>query len=86
MDESGLKGYNYATWYGLWFPAATPVEYANRIRGEVTKAFNDAELKRKFVEDGLIPVGSTGPEFQKIIADEIDYHRNLVARIGLVPQ
>jgi tripartite-type tricarboxylate transporter receptor subunit TctC len=86
MDESGLKGYTYATWYGLWFPAGTPAEYVTRLRGEVTKAFNDAELKRKFVEEGLIPVGSTAQEFAKIIVDEIDYHRNLVARIGLVPQ
>jgi tripartite-type tricarboxylate transporter receptor subunit TctC len=86
MDESGLKGYTYSTWYGLWLPGGAPVEYGNRIRNEVTKAFADAELKRKFVEEGLLPVGSTSQEFAKIIVDEIDYHRKLVAKIGLVPQ
>jgi tripartite-type tricarboxylate transporter receptor subunit TctC len=86
MDESGLKGYSCATWYGLWFPAGTPPEYATRIRAEVKKAFNDGELKRKFVEEGLVPAGLDGQEFAKIIVDEIDYHRKLVAKIGLVPQ
>ncbi len=86
IDEAGLKGYSYAIWYGLWFPADAPAEYVARIRTEVVKAFEDPELKRRFAEQGFVPVGSTPQEFVKTIVDEIALHRKLAARMGLKPQ
>ena len=86
MDEAGFKGYTYSAWYGLWFPAGTPAEYGARIRAEAVKALDDAETKRKFVEEGLIPVASTPQEFGKAILDELEFNRRLVARMGLTPQ
>lgn len=86
MDESGVKGYTYSAWYGLWFPAGAPTEYVARIRSEAVKALQDPETKRKFVEEGLIPIGSTPQEFSKAVLDEIELNRRLVERIGLKPQ
>ena len=87
MDEAGVKkGYIYALWYGLWFPAGTPTEYVTRIRAEVAKAFEDPATKRRFVEKGLLPVASTPQEFGKTIFDDIEFNRRLVAKIGLTPQ
>ena len=86
MDEAGLKGYRYVPWYGMWFPAGAPAEYVTRVRAEVVKAFEDPETKRMFAEQGLVPVASTPQEFSKTIVDEIEFHRRLVARIGLTPQ
>ena len=86
IDEAGLKGYKYVVWYGLWFPAGAPTEYVTRIRAEVVKAFEDPEMKRTFAEQGFVPVASTPQEFSKTIVEEIEFHRRLVARIGLTPQ
>ena len=57
-----------------------------RIRSETAKALEDPETKRKFVEEGLIPIASTPQEFGKAILDEIALNRRLVERIGLKPQ
>ena len=86
IDEAGVRGYKYVIWYGLWFPAAAPTEYVTRIRAEVVKALEDPEIKRTFSDQGLIPVASTPQEFSKTILEEIEFHRGLVARIGLTPQ
>jgi len=86
MDEAGIKGYTYAAWYGMWFPAGAPAEYVTRIRGEVAKALDDPATRRTLTEQGLIPVASTPPEFAKAILDELEANRRLVARIGLAPQ
>ena len=86
IDESGVKGYKYAPFYGLWFPAGTPQEHVNRMRGEVVKALADPEVKRAFADQGFVTVGSTPAEFAKIIVDELEFHKKLVARIGLEPQ
>lgn len=86
IDEAGLKGYKYVPWYGMWFPAGVPAEYVTRIRAEVVKALEDPEMKRAFAGQGTIPVASTPQEFSKTIAEEIEFHRQLGARIGLTPQ
>ena len=86
IDESGLKGYKYAPWYGLWFPAGVSQEHVTRIRNEVAKALADAEVSRAFSEQGFVPVGSTPAEFAKAIVDELEFNRRLVAKIGLVPE
>jgi tripartite-type tricarboxylate transporter receptor subunit TctC len=86
MDEAGIKGYTYAAWYGLWFPAGIPAEYVTRIRTEVARALDDPGTRRILTEQGLIPVASTPQEFAKAIFEELDTNRRLVARIGLAPQ
>jgi tripartite-type tricarboxylate transporter receptor subunit TctC len=85
MDEAGIKGYTYAAWYGLWFPAGVPAEYVARIRTEVGKALDDPGTRRTLTEQGLVPVASTPQEFGKAILDELEANRRLVARIGLTP-
>ena len=86
IAESGLKGYAYLVWYGLWFPAGVPADYVTRIRAEVIKAFEDAGTERRFVEEGLIPVVSTPQEFSQTIVEGIELHRRLAARMGLTAQ
>ena len=86
IDEAGLKGYTYILWYGMWFPAGTPAEYGARIRAETAKAFEDPATKRTFAEQGLVAVMVGPQEFAKLIADDIEFNRQLVARIGLTPQ
>ena len=86
MEEAGVRDCVYAAWYGFWFPAGTPVEYITRFHAETVKAFEDAAIRRKFTDEGLIPVGAAPLEFSRVIAADIDFHRRLVARIGLQKQ
>jgi tripartite-type tricarboxylate transporter receptor subunit TctC len=86
MHEAGLKGYTYVPWYGMWFPAGALPEHVSRLRDEVSKAFQDADVGRRFADRGLDAAFTTSQEFAKTVVDDIDYHRKLAARIGLVPQ
>jgi len=86
LDESGVKGYSYIPFYGLWFPARTPVQYVTRIQKETAKALEDKEIKRAFADQGFVPVGSTSAEFSKVILEQIATNRNLAAKIGLTPE
>jgi tripartite-type tricarboxylate transporter receptor subunit TctC len=86
VDEAGVKGYVFVPWYGFWFPAATPNQYVNRIRSEMVKAMDDAEIKRAFAQQGFAPASSTPAEFSKTIIAEIDANKRLAAKIGLTPE
>ena len=37
MQEAGLKGYVYTTWYGLWAPARTPDTIVSRLNAATAK-------------------------------------------------
>ena len=86
VDEAGVKGYVFVPWYGFWFPAGTPNQYVNRIRSEMVKAMDDAEMKRAFAQQGFAPASSTPAEFAKTIIAEIDANKRLAAKIGLTPE
>ena len=86
IDEAGVKGYFNAAWYGFWFPAATPGEYVARINAEVVKSLDDPATRRKFMDEGLVPVGSSPQAFADAIAEELDMNRKLVATLGITPQ
>jgi tripartite-type tricarboxylate transporter receptor subunit TctC len=86
IDEAGVRGYKYAPFYALWFPAGAPQEYIIRIRNEVVGALADPDVKRAFAEQGFITVGSTPAELGKAVLDELEFNRKLVAKIGLAPQ
>ena len=86
VDEAGVKGYLFVPWYGFWFPAGTPNQYVNRMRGEMVKAMEDPEMKRAFAEQGFAPASSTPAEFAQTIVAEIESNRRLAAKIGLTPE
>lgn len=86
VDEAGVKGYSFVPWYGFWFPAGTPVQYVNRMRGEMAKAMEDADMKRAFAEQGFAPASSTPAEFAQTIVADIEANRRLAASIGLTPE
>ena len=86
LAESGVTGYKYDGWYGLWFPAGTPGAYVSRIHSEVVKALSDPVVKQRLDDQGLYGVGSTPQEFAKVIEDEFALNKKLTASMGIVPQ
>jgi len=73
-------------WWCAVLLLCAPGEYVARIRAEAVKALEDPDTRRKFIEDGFVIVVSTPQEFGKTIVDDIEFHRRLVARMGITPQ
>ena len=72
IAESGVPGYEYATWYGLLAPAGTPraaVEKLNRATAEVLASAKTAE---RFVSQGLTPTPSTPARFAAQLKSDIE--------------
>src|SRR5687768_4507857 len=83
FDESGLKGYEATTWFGLLAPAKTPKEIVSRLNGDVDKALKSADLKERFLNDGLEPMGGPPEAFAKFIRSEIDKYAKVVKATNL---
>lgn len=86
IDEAGLKGFTYVPYYGLWAPAGTPQPIIHRVRDEVVKAIAAPDVAKGFFEQGFVPVGSTPEAFLQSNVKELEFNRELVAKIGLKPE
>jgi len=86
FDESGLKGYEATTWFGLMAPVKTPKEIVARWNTEVDKILASPDLKSRFLNDGLEAMGGSQEEFARFIRVEIDKYAKLVKSSGMKPQ
>ena len=80
IAESGLPGYDMATWYGLVAPANLPVEIRNRLNKELQSILADPKFKDKLIAQGADPMPGTSEQFSAFIKSEIEKWRKLIAQ------
>ncbi|HEX5688013.1 MAG TPA: tripartite tricarboxylate transporter substrate binding protein [Ideonella sp.] len=71
INESGYKGFDASTWFGLLAPAGTPKEVIARLNAEFNKALNQPELRKRMSDEGADPAGGTPELLAALIKDEI---------------
>src|SRR4029079_9025762 len=62
VDESGLPGFLFNSWFAMLAPAGTPKAIIARLNAEVVKALGDADVRRKLEELGFAVQGSSPEE------------------------
>jgi len=85
LDESGLKGFDMTTWWGLMAPAKTPQPVVERLAGECAKALPElSDRWRAFGVDAgsELPAARTPAEFTAFVERERKLYAELVKRSG----
>ena len=68
VAESGLPGYEAATWFGLFATAGTPREVVLKLNAEVQKILSDSGFREKFLAPQMFePMASTPEAFADYI-------------------
>ncbi len=78
LAESGLKGFNIGTWFGLLAPAATPKDILQKISHESVKVIQSAEFRKRMADIGADPIGNTPEQMATQIREETDKFAKLV--------
>ena len=78
FDESGLKGYEATTWFGLMAPVKTPRDIVVRLSVETDRILKSQEVRERFLVEGLEPIGGTPESFAQFIRAEIDKYAKVV--------
>jgi tripartite-type tricarboxylate transporter receptor subunit TctC len=65
--ESGMKGLEFASWYGVWAPRSLPNELAGWLHTAFNEATRDLARAGRFAELGQEPVIETRDEFARFI-------------------
>ena len=86
LDESGLRGFDMTTWWGVMAPAKTPDPIVERLANEIGKALSQPEIVERLRAMGSEGVGVRTPqEFTAFVARELKVYAALVRRSGAKP-
>ena len=81
--ESGVPGYEVASWFGIMAPAKTPPEVIERLTTEIRKVVESDEFKRKVEEQGGVAAFKGPDEFKALIDKEYDYWGKVIKTAGV---
>ncbi|CAM4050084.1 tripartite tricarboxylate transporter substrate binding protein [Bordetella tumbae] len=72
VAESGVEGFDFSSWYGVWGPAGLPANIANQLAAEINKATHAPEVTKVF-DTMMFEVAKTSPQdLAKVQQDEHD--------------
>lgn len=71
MIESGVPGFDMATWYCLLAPAGTSAPIIERVRAALMRALEMPDLRQRLLDEGAVPESSTPDELGGFIRSEI---------------
>ncbi|MGZ5269566.1 MAG: Bug family tripartite tricarboxylate transporter substrate binding protein [Ramlibacter sp.] len=71
VDESGYKGFEAVTWFGILGPANMPKDVVAKLNADINKALKNPELEKKLGAQGADIAGSTPEQFTRLIHDDI---------------
>ena len=79
-----LAGFEVTGWFGLLAPAGTPRDIVMKLHAAVTRAVNDPEVKKRFLDDGAeITASATPEEFGNLVRAEVAKWAKVVKDAGI---
>ncbi len=82
MDEAGVPGYEFDTWYGLLVPGGAPGTIITRLNQETARVLASPQVKQQFAPQGLEAAPGTAEEFRAYLAAEVSKWAKVVRASG----
>ena len=83
FEEAGLKGFDASGWQGVFAPAGTPADIVAKLSGALMKTLAEADVRERFIEQGLDVAPSTAAQFTSYIRAETEKWRQLAKAANL---
>jgi tripartite-type tricarboxylate transporter receptor subunit TctC len=86
VAESGVPGYEAASWYGVLAPARTQRAIVDTLNREIVKITRIPELRERLAADGAEPAGTSPEEFAAHIKRELARWAKVIAQAHIRPE
>jgi tripartite-type tricarboxylate transporter receptor subunit TctC len=86
IDESGVPGFDAASWYAVFAPAGTPKNVVAVLGKEVVRIMNVPDVRERFANDGFEPAGTGPAAFAKFLRAELVKWAKAVEMAGVKPE
>jgi tripartite-type tricarboxylate transporter receptor subunit TctC len=84
--ESGLPGYEFATWFGVVAPKGTPPAVIKKLADAIHAMQDDPTVQKMLSDGGLEPLKETPEQFGARMRRDHDRFGDIVKAAGLKPQ
>jgi tripartite-type tricarboxylate transporter receptor subunit TctC len=86
VEESGMKGFEFVSWYGLWGPKNLPADISAKLQSEIAKILARPDMKERLAVLGFDPIGSTSDQFAKYIDAEMAKYSKIIQDAKIKPE
>ena len=86
VEESGMKGFEFVSWYGLWGPKNLPADVSTKLQSDIAKVLAQPDVKERLKVLGFDPIGSTSDQFAKYIGDEMAKYEKIIKDANITPE
>ena len=83
VAESGYKGFDMSTWYGLMMPAGTPAPVVNQMNDAVNKLLATPEMQKAIQDQGAEPLAMTPEAFTQQLQRDYQGMEKIVRDAGV---
>ena len=83
LNESGLKGFSFEPWYGVFAPAKTPQKTLEQINVAVNEALKNPENQAKLAGQGLEVKPMTMPQFAAMVDADLAKWDKVIKRLNI---
>lgn len=84
-EEAGLPGFTASGWFGLAAPKGTPQVLVDRISQIIAAALKQPEFRKKLIEAGWLPIGSTPAEAAARARADLARFGTIARQLGIEP-
>jgi tripartite-type tricarboxylate transporter receptor subunit TctC len=86
IAQSGVPGYQYELWWGLFAAAGTPQNLIEQINADVNKALASPELQKFIANEGATPWPQTVKQLDGMLVREIERYKKAAQIANIPPQ
>ena len=83
VADSGYKGFDMSTWYGLMMPAGTPKPVVEQMNAAVNKLLATPEMQKAIHDQGAEPQSMSADAFSKQLAADYRLWEKIVSDAGI---
>jgi tripartite-type tricarboxylate transporter receptor subunit TctC len=82
MVESGMPGFEFGSWFGLFAPAGTPRDVIAKLRAETRKALDAPDVRERFESQGAVIFDMTPEQETAFLKSELERWTLIVKTSG----
>jgi tripartite-type tricarboxylate transporter receptor subunit TctC len=86
VEESGMKGFEFVSWYGIWGPKNLPADVNATLQRDIAKVLTLPDVKQRLTTLGFeVSPDTTSAYFAKYQADEMAKYKKIIDDANIHP-
>jgi len=86
IAESGVPGYEYVLWYGLFAPAKTPRAVIDAMNAELKNVLAEPEMVQRLRVQGAEPSASSPAAFASFLREDTERLKKVIRSAGITAE